>query len=75
MNSKVFLTLVMFFLFANFSNGQRRKTFCSTKSIQPKNTTSPNRHNLNLDPLCFRIYIQVVRRSDGTGGQTLENIN
>lgn len=31
--------------------------------------------NRNSESLCFRIYIHTIRRSDGSGGQTQENIN
>ncbi len=74
---KKFLLLFAFLLLSYSTNILQAQSFCRTSSY----TTN---ENVEIDPTLFkktdieyhlRLYIHVIRRSDGTGGQTRDDIN
>lgn len=71
---RTFILLILFFQFYKVES----QNFC----ITPQNSTTPEPTTLTSkfqtyvpDSYYLRIYVHVIRRSDGTGGQTVNNVN
>lgn len=66
--------LIITFLAWNSTKGQN---FCFTPSTTSNLSfnSSYQMKNVNNNSYCLKVYFHVIRRSNGTGGQTLESVN
>lgn len=72
---KRLLSISVFFLFSSIVFSQ---SFCESSSYSPYKDfiIDNNRHpDYSNSSFCVTIYIHVIRRSDGTGGQSVANVN
>lgn len=70
---KLFLILVLLWGFS-FSHGQ---SFCSTPTTSSNANLNSSSHmkSTNNSSYCLKVYFHVIRRSNGTGGQSTASVN
>ena len=70
------ITLLLFFVLIVFQE-VKSQTFCFTPTNSVNSEFDPaSLRSVNVaESYCLRIYVHVIRRSDGTGGQTESEVN
>lgn len=68
--------MIFFMMVISKTNAQEKQTFCFTPQVSKNlNTYKSSLSRIAVkDAYCLRIYVHVIRKSDGTGGQSVTDV-